>query len=484
MGRPSGTHFSVRSITSAGLAALAVLCLAVAGGIGWVATELRATSSALVRDAESLRLVTLVELYLLDYQRLSVFQDDPVAVTERQEVRRLLEASLDEALRYSADSSEAAIVERAAGSIDEFIERRRGLERQGVGPLQIQQEGRASLSRALADLDELYVMNRGEVAAAYRRAQQVGNFFIGAAVLTVILAAALLVVAALAIHHMLLRPILDLRRTIDQYRSGEGMAQADERAPRELSDIARAFNEMSAELGRQKARQLAFIAGIAHDLRNPLSALQHGIDALQTRDRSADDATGSTLDLVGRQLDHLNRMVDDLMQTSVVEAGQLVLEPSVFDLREAVDSVLGLYRSTMTGRTVEIEQGGNPALVRADRMRIEQVVGNLLSNAIKYSPADSPICIEITTSGESVQLVIEDRGIGIAPEEIDCIFEPFWRSNVAAQHSGSGLGLSVARKIAGAHGGTLRADSVPGSGSVFRLTLPAFERPAEGREAV
>src|SRR5690606_35026804 len=189
---------------------------------------------------------------------------------------------------YSANSSEAAIVRRAAGRIAEFVELRRGLERQGVGPLQIQREARELLGSALADLDELDVMNRGQVVAAYQRAQQVGNFFIGAAVLTVILAAALLVAAALAIRHMLLRPILDLRRTIDRYRAGEGMARADEHAPRELSDIAIAYNEMSVELGRQKASQLAFIAGIAHDLRNPLSALQHGIDALQARGRCAD----------------------------------------------------------------------------------------------------------------------------------------------------------------------------------------------------
>ncbi|MBN1239001.1 MAG: HAMP domain-containing histidine kinase [Gammaproteobacteria bacterium] len=474
----------MRGITSASLAALALLCLMVAAGVAWIAGQLQETSSALVRDAESLRLVTLIELHLLDYQRLAVFLDDPVAVAERQEVRRRLIAALDEAGRYSAADGEVELVERARGDITAYVERRRLLEQRGLGPLDIQRQVRPLLSRALSDLDELYEVNRREVAGAYARAQQVGAVFIAAAVLTAVLAAILLLIAALAIRHMLLRPILGLRETIDRFRSGEPAAQADEQAPRELSDIARAFNEMSAELGRQKARQLAFIAGVAHDLRNPLTALQFGVDALKAQDTRMDAGAHDTLTLLGRQLNHLERMVDDLMQTSTIEAGELVLEPSVFDLREAVDAVVSLYRPTVPTRRIDVQLQGEPAFVRADRMRIEQVVGNLLNNAIKYSPPESPIEIEVEQSDGRARLAVVDHGVGIRAEEIEDIFRPFWRGTATAERSGTGLGLSVARKIVSAHGGSISVQSVPGAGSVFRLDIPIADAADLRRQAI
>ena len=392
---PSGAGHSVRGITSAGLAAAALLWLLVTAGVAWIAGQLQETSTALVRDAESLRMVTLAELHLLDYQRLAVFADDAVAVSERREARRRLSAALDGALQYSAADGETQLVEQARAAIDAYIERRSELEQSGLEPLQIQRQSRQLLTRALAALEELYELNRGEVATAYGRAQQVGSVFIGAAVMTAMLGAALLLTAALAIRHLLLRPILGLRETIDRYRAGEPAARADERAPRELSDIAKAFNEMSAELGRQKARQLAFIAGVAHDLRNPLTALGFGVEALKSRDERLDGDTRATLALLARQLNHLDRMVDDLMQTSAIEAGEFVLEPAVFDLREAVETVVRLYRPMAPARHVETRLPAEPAFVRADRTRIEQVIGNLLNNAIKYSPSDSPIEIDL-----------------------------------------------------------------------------------------
>src|SRR5690606_22843900 len=107
------------------------------------------------------------------------------------------------------------------------------------------------------------------------------------------------------------------------------------------SEIARAFNEMSAELDRQRARQLAFIAGVAHDLRNPLTALQYGVDSLMTS-AEGDESARQTVSVLDRQIDHLSRMVNDLLETCYIEAGELALTQTPFDLRAAVQSVVDL----------------------------------------------------------------------------------------------------------------------------------------------
>jgi signal transduction histidine kinase len=229
---------------------------------------------------------------------------------------------------------------------------------------------------------------------------------------------------------------------------------------------------MSAELGRQKTRELAFIASVAHDLRNPLAALQFSLDAMRARRSTWDAETERIFDILGRQLDHLSRMVSDLLETCYIEAGQLTLNRAAFDLRDAARAVVDLYRPVASDRPIEIELGEETALVLADRMRIEQVIGNLVSNAIKYSPPGSRIRLGVSARAGAVELYVADEGVGIKDEDRENIFRPFWRADEGAKRSGTGLGLSVVRKIVAAHDGRITVESTPGMGSVFRVRFP------------
>jgi signal transduction histidine kinase len=475
---PSGEGFSVGGITWAGLIALALLCLAVAAGIAWIAMLLISTSSALVRDAESLRLVTQIEAQLLDYQRLAAFADEPIALLERRAVELDLTGSIEEAARHAADDAEAQLIEQTRQDIERYMRRRVELQESGLAVVAIQRQALPLLNGALSGLDDLKDMNRSELNRAYARAQSVGAFFVAAA-----LTCLLLLLMGVAIRHMMLRPILDLRNTIQRFREGESRASADERAPRELSEIARAFNEMSEELDRQRARQLAFIAGVAHDLRNPLTALQYGVDSMKLRWSVQDQEGKHTVSVLARQIDHLSRMVNDLLETCYIEAGELVLASTTFDLRDAVRSVVDLYEPAVSSRLIRADLGEMPTLVHADRMRIEQVIGNLLSNAMKYSSSDSIVEIGVSRDDGTAELAVADSGIGIAQTDIEDIFRPFWRADGLAEQPGTGLGLSVVRKIVLAHGGTIAVESAPGSGSVFRVRIPAACEERSHREA-
>ncbi len=456
-----------------GVTALVLLCLVVSASVAWVAGQLQAKTSSLVRDSESLRLATRIELLLLNYQRLAALTDDPRAQTDSRSVGSDLEASLRQIVGLAASAKESDLIARSAQDVDTYLTQRAELEQSGIPVRDVQRQALPYLDAALASLRELAATDEQEVGAAYADAQRAGSFFIAAAVATVALTAVLLVLMTVAIRTFLLRPVLGLRDTIDRYRGGDPKARADEEAPREIADIARAFNDMSQELERRQARELAFIAGVAHDLRNPLAALQYSLDTMRVQNRSWDTETERLVGVLERQLAHLTRMVSDLLETCYIESGELTLTREIFDLRDAVKSVLDLYAPAAADRAVEVALAEAPVPVFADRTRIEQVVGNLLSNSIKYSAPGSRIAIGVTRHDGTGELYVTDEGVGISEEDRERIFEPFWRANGSGKRSGTGLGLSVVRKIVVAHEGTIEVESQPGVGSVFRVRVPA-----------
>lgn len=226
---------------------------------------------------------------------------------------------------------------------------------------------------------------------------------------------------------------------------------------------------MADGIARQREDQLAFVAGVAHELRNPLSALSTDVQALglapsgQGRDRA--------LARVGRQVDRLTRMLDDLLDAARIEAGYLELQPEELDLRREVQEVVRFYAPTAPDRDLVVEAPDEPVTVRGDPLRIGQVITNLVSNAIKFSPEGGPVEVSVGLRGDEAVLTVADTGVGIAPEELSEIFTSFRRSRPDVA-SGAGLGLSVVRRIVAAHGGTIEVESEPGVGSTFRVRLP------------
>lgn len=226
----------------------------------------------------------------------------------------------------------------------------------------------------------------------------------------------------------------------------------------------------------QRRRQLTFLAGIAHDLRNPLATLKLSVQALE-RDPAL--ITADRLSRLDRQFDRLARMVGDLLDTTRIEAGELELELTELDLREPVRTVAALYAPTLTEHRLSVVVPEVPVPIQGDAQRLEQVASNLLNNAIKYSPGGGPVEVSLQLVDGEAELSVSDRGVGIPPEDVDTIFAPFnRRPATAAAIPGVGLGLSIVRRIVRAHGGRIAVESTPGLGSVFRVRLPlAAARP-------
>jgi signal transduction histidine kinase len=232
-----------------------------------------------------------------------------------------------------------------------------------------------------------------------------------------------------------------------------------------------------------------FLSMASHELRTPLTAVSGFIQVARRRiTRAADrddpaidwkqEATraAETLELAQRQSRRLGRLVDELLDVSRLQLGRVELHPTQIDLVAASRELIERMRLLSTTHTLEFETDVESAPAEADPDRIDQVFENLIGNAIKYSPAGGTVHVKLTTQGEEAEITISDQGIGIAPDELDRIFNLFYRSpDPRAGHVGGlGLGLYISREIITRHGGRLWAESGD-TGSTFHATLPLHE---------
>ena len=235
-----------------------------------------------------------------------------------------------------------------------------------------------------------------------------------------------------------------------------------------------------AEALREANRLKDFVlASVSHDLRTPLTTIK----ALAHVVAQKGDETGRDIE---QQADRLGRLVANLLDLSRLKGGifPMALEPNTAeDLVGAVTrQVAGLLDGRRLQTSVDVSQ---PALVgRFDFVNSLRILNNLLENAIRLSPPGAAVELTVCRAGETLRFAVADRGPGVAPEERDRIFEPFYRAATAQPDSGRmGLGLSIARRLAEAQGGTVRYESRAGGGSVFTLELPALDLPV-GEELV
>jgi signal transduction histidine kinase len=304
------------------------------------------------------------------------------------------------------------------------------------------------------------------------------------------LASAVLLLVGLAavvvsIRAYLLTPLLGVADGISRYAHGDRAVRVDERGPEEMREIASAVNDMITRLEHRRDEQLAFLAGVAHDLRNPLSAIRMATQAVSARRVTDESRLRTMLELVQRQVDRLDRIAGDFLDAARIEAGQLELTMDDRDLRDVGRHAVELYASSSAAHRIGLQLPDAPLLVRCDSARLDQVVNNLVSNAIKYSPDGGRIEITLERQGDEAVLSVTDEGIGIPREDHVHIFEPFRRgARLKDVVPGLGLGLAMARRIVERHGGRIEVASTPGRGSTFRVMLPVVDRgPVTPRDA-
>jgi signal transduction histidine kinase/ActR/RegA family two-component response regulator len=301
-----------------------------------------------------------------------------------------------------------------------------------------------------------------------------------------LLAAGVALLLALALGRRIAAPITSLADAAKAIGRGEPSIITRASRVEEVGDLGRALLDAEAAVrAREESLQRAdrakdeFLAMLGHELRNPLGAIAGAVGVLELGGKG-DEAAARARAVIGRQVQHLSRLVDDLLDVSRVTTGKVVLSLKPLDLAGLVADWIGGSRASGRLDNHQVGMEITPVWVHADETRMEQVVQNLVGNALKYTPAGGRIQVRVAADGGRAVLEVADDGIGIPPELLVSVFEPFVQGDRDPDRAqgGLGLGLTLVKALTELHGGTVRAESPgPGKGSVFTVELPRITTP-------
>jgi two-component system sensor histidine kinase MtrB len=267
-----------------------------------------------------------------------------------------------------------------------------------------------------------------------------------------------------------IRPLRLAAEAATRVAEGNLSTRLDVSSEDELGRLAGAFNNMAVALEERIARERRFVADVSHELRTPLTSLKTSIDFLADRRDDIPPRLRGPLSLAADEVRSLQRLVDDLLELTRVDAGDVVAEREDVDL---VNFANELTRRRAPGATVVVT-GPEQLVVRTDKMRLERVVGNLLENAVFHGGGRS-VRIDLDQVDGEALISVVDQGPGIDPEKLPRIFDRFWRGDISRQRDGrigSGLGLSIARENALIIGAQIEVQSLPGEGARFDVRIP------------
>jgi signal transduction histidine kinase len=235
------------------------------------------------------------------------------------------------------------------------------------------------------------------------------------------------------------------------------------------------FRDMTEEEAIRRLRAY-FLANISHEFRTPLSALHASVELLLEEMGALSRAEmGDLLNSVHRSVTGLQTLIDNLLESSRIEAGRFSIRRRPSDLNAIIADAVHMTRPLLERRCQElaVSKPSNPQTIDADPTRLTQVLVNLLSNASKYSPVGAPVELSVEVADDRLRVVVADRGPGIPPDEQSSLFQRFVRLDAQdGTQYGVGLGLSVVKAIVEEHGGKVGVDARPDGGSAFWLTLP------------
>lgn len=342
-----------------------------------------------------------------------------------------------------------------------------------VQTLQFEPPGTDRFYLAAAQPIELGGETFGALVVAKPRAELHDEFMalisrLGVAFLGGLVAALVLVIY---LSRSVTRPLRALSRAADQVAAG----RYDAKLPRSRSDdeighLTDRFREMTDRLAESQRRERTFLMVVSHELRTPVTAIRGHIEALREGLAEDAEARDASLEVIRTESDRLARLVGDVLDLARLDARQFTLEQDEVEMQRLVEQAYQAFSEEARRRGIEYERSFRAEpVIQTDGDRVLQIVSNLLGNAFSWTPDGGKVELTLAAGNGTVSVAVADSGPGIAREERDRIFRPFYTRD----GSGTGLGLPIARGLARALGGELRLESEVGRGSRFELRLPA-----------
>jgi two-component system sensor histidine kinase MtrB len=472
--------------------------LAVTAIGGYVVTSVRANLFDQNREqvvAEAGRAIGAAQAEFTQADEAGVVDDlDPVQVRAFESIRAIISSEpLVAMLRASGQTGPPPVPDQASSAFSE--------------PLMVSPELRAAVAEADADtvswqsialradtathpgliVGSLLQLPQGQSYELYivydlYGVQQTLDFVQGALALALVALVLLIGAVSYLVVRLVIGPVRVAAEVSEKIAEGQLEERLLEEGEDELSTLARSFNKMADSLQRQLGEledlsrvQQRFVSDVSHELRTPLTTIRLAGDVLYDQRETFPPATARTAELLHAQTERFETLLADLLEMSRYDAGAVTLELEPTNLVRLVEDAIAAVQPLADEKHTEIRliAPGGYFEADVDARRIRRVLQNLLGNAIDHGEA-KPIDVYVDSDRDAVAIAVRDHGIGMAVDDLEHVFDRFWRADPSRQRStgGTGLGLAIALEDASVHGGVLDVWSEPGSGSCFRLTLP------------
>lgn len=295
-----------------------------------------------------------------------------------------------------------------------------------------------------------------------------GLLFIGAVLVA-------LAVGSVPLARSIAAPVEAVTAAARSLGAGDLSARANVRARGEVGELGRAFDEMAGRLEALVRGERELLANVSHELRTPLARMRVALELAAEGDR---ERARRHLAEIGADVAELDALVEDVLAAARLDArgaGAWPIARDPLDLAAVAGDAARRFREAHPGRTLDVEIDPGAFDVTGDAALLRRLLAILLDNAVKYSDPPAPVGLAVRGSAGGAALEVTDRGIGVDPADLPRLFTPFFRTerSRARGTSGTGLGLALARRIAEAHGGTIRAEGAAGGGTALRVELPA-----------
>jgi signal transduction histidine kinase len=242
-------------------------------------------------------------------------------------------------------------------------------------------------------------------------------------------------------------------------------------------DLRATLDRQNKELQEANNSRKQFLSSVSHELKTPLTIIAGFVDLLSSEeDNMSEEERTETLDIIRRNANHLDVLINDILDISRLDAGTFKILPGAFNASLLIRDIESSFHSVLAKKrqSLAVEAPAEDIWLIADRTRISQVITNMVSNASKYSPEDTGIELTCEVDGERLHVAVRDHGIGIPEEQRESLFTPFFRvdNETTRKVSGTGLGLVIAKSIVEMHSGEIRLESEQGMGTKIEFWLP------------